>query len=163
MRRSRICFSPASKQHSFKGELECCPLLWYCSLLSSVMWHLCLWKESFLPMLAVMMASWCFEMSDFNALLPLWAERGGKLLEMCNATDFQLLPLLQAWYCSLNLFTCFEICAWCNLEFYFPYCNSVYFAVPLHRPVLNCPGCRCFLFIVFSSGIFRAGTSFCFK
>lgn len=125
--------------------------------------------EFFFPMLAVMMVLWYFETSDFNALLLLWAERGGKLLEMCNATDFQHLPLLQARHRSLNLFTCFESCTRCNLEFYFPSCNStwhvssLYLAVPLHGPVLNWPGSRCFLCIVFSPGIFRAGNSFCFK
>lgn len=119
-------------------------------------------------MLAVVMVSWYFETSDFNTFLPVWAERGGKLLEMCNATDFQLLPLLQAWHCSLNLFTCFESCTQCNLEFYFPYCNStwrvssLYLSGPLHCPVLNWPGCS-FFCIVFSPGIFRAGTSFCFE
>lgn len=120
-------------------------------------------------MLAVVMVSWHFETSDFNALLPLWAERGGKLLEMYNATDFQLLPLLQAWHWSLNLFICFESCTRCNLEFYFPYCNStwrvssLYLAGPLLCPVLNWPGCCCFFFVSSSPAIFRVGTSFCFK
>lgn len=111
--------------------------------------------ELFLPMLAVVMVSWYFEMSDLNTFLPVWAERGGKLLEMCNATDFRLLPLLQAWHCSLNLFTCFESCTQCNLEFCFPYCNStwrvssLYLSGPLHCPVLNWPGC-CAFFVVCS-------------